>query len=192
MNEGSHNHETDVANRLKRLIEANQYLADIESLDSLFPKLLELSKSVTSAEASSLMLYNPDRDVLEFASVADEVIGKDGKEMLKKTIALKIGEGIAGWVAENRKPLIIEDAQNDPRFFNKADRQTGFVSRTLLSVLLVYGDELLGVINVLRNIPELKGLSLGVSSGCNGQVKTDTFFQAAFKSSSRSNSIGLL
>jgi hypothetical protein len=27
---------------------------------------------------------------------------------------------------------------------------------------------------------------------CNGQVKTDTFFQAAFKSSFRSNSIGLL
>jgi len=151
MTEDSYNKETDVAKRLKKLIEANQYLADIESLDSLFPKLMELAKSVTSAEASSLMLYNPKRNVLEFASVADEVTGEVGEETLKRTVKLKMGEGIAGWVAENRKPLIIKDAQKDPRFFDKADKQTGFLTRTLLSVPLVYGEELLGVINVLNS-----------------------------------------
>ena len=51
--------ETKVAKQLKKLIEANQYLADIESLDALFPRLLDLAKNVTAAEASSLMLYNP-------------------------------------------------------------------------------------------------------------------------------------
>ena len=65
--------KTKVANRLKKLIEANQYIADIESLDALFPRLLDLAKNVTAAEASSLMLYDPKRDVLEFASIADEV-----------------------------------------------------------------------------------------------------------------------
>lgn len=145
-----HKNENKVANRLKKMIEANQYLAGIESLDSLLPKLLELAKSVTSAEASSLMLYNPDREVLEFASVSDETIGEGGKEKLKKTIELKLGEGIAGWVAQNRRPIIIEDARNDPRFFDKADRQTGFTTRTLLCVPLLYGAELLGVINVLN------------------------------------------
>ncbi|MBW1694413.1 MAG: SpoIIE family protein phosphatase [Deltaproteobacteria bacterium] len=143
--------ETEVANRLKKLIEANQYIADIESLDALFPKLLDLAKNVTAAEASSLMLYDPKRDVLEFASVADEIIGEAGGETLKRTVELKMGEGIAGWVAENRKPLIIKDAQKDPRFFKKADRQTGFLTRTLLSVPLVYREELLGVINVLNS-----------------------------------------
>ena len=100
--------ETKVANRLKKLIEANQYIADIESLDALFPRLLDLAKNVTAAEASSLMLYDPKRDVLEFASVADEVIGEAGGETLKRTVELKMGEGIAGWVAENRQPLIIK------------------------------------------------------------------------------------
>ncbi|MFH1722265.1 MAG: SpoIIE family protein phosphatase, partial [Candidatus Altiarchaeota archaeon] len=145
------NDESNIAKRLKKLIEANQYLADIESPDLLFPKLLGLAKSVTFAEASSLMLYNPKRNVLEFASVADEIIGEVGAETLKRTVELKIGEGIAGWVAENRKPLIIKDAQKDSRFFNNADKQTGFLTRTLLSVPLVYGEELLGVINVLNS-----------------------------------------
>ncbi len=143
--------ETKVAKQLKKLIEANQYLADIESLDALFPRLLDLAKNVTAAEASSLMLYNPKRDVLEFASVADDVIGEAGGETIKRTVELKIGEGIAGWVAENRKPLIIKNAQKDPRFFKKSDKQTGFLTRTLLSVPLVYKKELLGVINVLNS-----------------------------------------
>ena len=146
--------ETKIGNRLKKLIEANQHLACIDSLDELFPKLLDLAKNVTAAEASSLMLYDPKRDVLEFASVADEVIGGDGRdggETLKRTIELKMGEGIAGWVAENRQPLIVKDAQKDPRFFKNADRQTGFLTRTLLSVPLVYREELMGVINVLNS-----------------------------------------
>ena len=143
--------ETQIGNQLQKLIEANQHLACIDSLDTLFPKLLDLAKNVTAAEASSLMLYDPKRDVLEFASVADEIIGKAGGETLKKTLELKMGEGIAGWVAENRKPLIIKNAQKDPRFFNKADRQTGFLTRTLLSVPLVYRETLLGVINVLNS-----------------------------------------
>lgn len=143
--------EINVAKRLKKLIEANQYLADIESLDALFPKLLDLAKNVTAAEASSLMLYDPKRKVLEFASVADEVIGEAGGEILKISVKLKMGEGIAGWVAENRKSLIIKDAQQDPRFSKQADKQTGFITRNLLCVPLVYNEELLGVINVLNS-----------------------------------------
>ena len=61
--------ETKVANRLKKLIEANQYLADIASLDALFPRLLDLAKNVTAAKASSLMLYNPKRDVLTMLEI---------------------------------------------------------------------------------------------------------------------------
>ncbi len=143
--------EINVAKRLKKLIEANQYLADIESLDALFPRLLDLAKNVTAAEASSLMLYDPKRDVLEFASVADEVIGEAGGEILKISVKLKMGEGIAGWVAENRKSLIIKDARQDPRFSKQADKQTGFITRNLLCVPLVYNEELLGVINVLNS-----------------------------------------
>lgn len=140
-----------MAKCLKKLIEANQSLADMESLEELLPRLLDLAREVTAAEASSLMLYNPKRNVLEFASIEDEIVGPKGGQILKNTIELKMGEGIAGWVAENRKPLIIKDAQHDPRLFKQADQQTGFVTRTLLCVPMVYKDGLLGVINVLNS-----------------------------------------
>jgi serine phosphatase RsbU (regulator of sigma subunit) len=143
--------EINVARRLKKLIEANQFLADMESLEALLPKLIDLAKDVTASETSSLLLYNPKRDVLEFTSVADEIVGDKGREILKTSIELKMGEGIAGWVAENRKPLIIKDVHSDPRWFKQADKKTGFLTRNMLSVPLIYNEELLGVINVLNS-----------------------------------------
>jgi len=45
-----------VSSRLKKLTEANHSLAEIESLDGLFPRLLDLTKEVVDAEAASIML----------------------------------------------------------------------------------------------------------------------------------------
>jgi serine phosphatase RsbU (regulator of sigma subunit) len=142
--------ESKRARRLERLIAANHSLAELESLEALLPRLIELARDVTAAEASSLLLYDPRRNVLEFASVEDEVVGRNADAILKASLALNMGEGIAGWVAQNRRSIIVRDVQRDPRFCREVDRQTGFVTRTLLSVPLVHHDELLGVINVLN------------------------------------------
>ena len=140
-----------VSSRLRKLTEANRSLAERESLDDLFPRLLDLAKEVTDAEASSLMLYDAESGLLEFASIKDDVMGDRADDVLKRSVKLKMGEGIAGWVAQNRKALIVEDAQRDPRFSKRADKQTGFVTRTILSVPLVHREELLGVLNVLNS-----------------------------------------
>jgi len=139
-----------VAGRLKNIITANQYFAEIESLEELFPRMLELAKSVTEAEAASLLLYNPEGDILEFVAVADEILSQESIEALKNSIKVKIGEGISGWVAETREPIIIADAQSDSRFLRVTDRVTGFTTRNILSVPLIHNDDLLGVLNVLN------------------------------------------
>ncbi len=142
--------ESRVLKRLKKLIDANQSLAEVESLDRLVPRFLDLARDVTDAEASSFLTFDPDKNVLRFASVKDEVVGDKAEEILIDKIELQMGEGIAGLVAQERQPLIIQDAQKDERFYNKADVSTGFVTRTLLAVPVLHGDELLGVIEVLN------------------------------------------
>ncbi len=62
-----------------------------------------------------------------------------------------MGEGLAGWVASTRKPVIIQEVQQDNRFFKEADHYTGFLTRNLLCVPIAYGEELLGVIEVLNS-----------------------------------------
>ena len=143
--------EANLSRRLKNLVKANQSLADIESLDDLLPQLLDLAQEVTGAEASSILLYNAKLNVLEFSLAKNEALGEETEQILKSKVELKMGEGLAGWVAENRKSVIIQDVQQDTRFFKEADHYTGFETRTLLCVPIVYGDELLGVIEVLNS-----------------------------------------
>ncbi|MEJ2428309.1 MAG: SpoIIE family protein phosphatase [Deltaproteobacteria bacterium] len=140
-----------VSNRFRKLTEANRSLAEIESLDDLLPRLMDLAKEVTAAEASLLFLYNPGSQLLEIVSIKDDRFGDRVGELFKDSVKLKMGEGIAGWVAQNRKAVMVEDAQGDSRFSKRADKQRGLTTRTLICVPLVYRKELLGVISVLNS-----------------------------------------
>ena len=66
-----------------------------------------------------------------------------------------MGEGIAGWVAQNRKAVMVEDAQKDPRFSKRADKQRNLTTRTIISVPLIHREELLGVLSALNSRDKL-------------------------------------
>lgn len=140
------------ANRLKKLIQANQVLASIESLVDLLPQLLRLAQDVTGAEASSILLYNEDKNVLEFAWAMNDVLGDKAMKNLKTGFELPMGQGIAGWVAEHREALNVVDAQNDERFSKAADKKSGFVTRCILCTPIIHQDKLLGVVQVLNSL----------------------------------------
>lgn len=153
-----------ISSRLRKLAEANRSLAEIESLDDLFPRLMDLAKDVMAAEASFLFLYNPENRLLEAASISDDLFGqKDGNS--GTAVKMKIGEGMVGWVAQNRKAVMIEDAQKDPRFSKEADKRRDSTTRTVLSVPLVQRDELLGVLSILntRNKPSFDNEDLALA-----------------------------
>jgi serine phosphatase RsbU (regulator of sigma subunit) len=138
------------AGRLKKLIEAGRALAEVESVEEILPILLRMAQDVTDSSASSILLYKEDKDILEFALALNE--DKDGvQKVLKSGVALKVGEGIAGWVAENKKSVIVRDAATDPRFYKKADKATGFVTRSLLCTPILHGERLLGVVQCLNS-----------------------------------------
>lgn len=139
------------AQRLKKLIQANEVLASIESLAELLPQLLRLAQDVTGGEASSILLYNKEKKVLEFALAMNDVLGRSCVDILKHRVELPLGSGIAGWVAESMKSLNVEDAQNDERFSREADKRTGFKTRCILCTPIVHQDELLGVVQVLNS-----------------------------------------
>ncbi|HPG32197.1 MAG TPA: PP2C family protein-serine/threonine phosphatase, partial [bacterium] len=65
-------------------------------------------------------------------------------------IRVPVGKGIAGWVAENDKPLIIEDVSKDERFYKKADEKSTFKTKSILCVPLKVKDKIIGVLQVLN------------------------------------------
>ena len=149
-NECQH-HIDPISSRLRKLTEANHSLAEIESLDDLFPRLMDLAKEVTAAEAALLWLYNSESHFLEVVSISDDRFGDKAAELYKGSVKLRMGEGISGWVAQNRKAVMVEDAQSEPRFSLQVDKQRGLTTRTLICVPLVYREELLGVLSVLNS-----------------------------------------
>ncbi|MDY7000452.1 MAG: GAF domain-containing SpoIIE family protein phosphatase [Thermodesulfobacteriota bacterium] len=147
--QGRRKHDRGKVGRLKKLIEASEVLASVESVEELLPILLQMAQDVTRATASSILLYDPKRDVLKFSLAMNEA--KDGvQEILKSQVELKMGQGIAGWVAQNRESVLIRDAECDNRFFRPADKATGFKTESLLCVPIIHGEELLGVVQVLN------------------------------------------
>ena len=63
---------------------------------------------------------------------------------------LKIGEGIAGWVIQSGKLMIVEDVHKEPIFSDRFDRETGFTTQSLICVPLTIRGKTTGAIQVIN------------------------------------------
>lgn len=131
---------------IQLLLSANRILASTLELDKLLKVVLEYAAKVVRAETGSLLLLDEKTNELVF----DVALGEAGKEL--KTIRLKVGEGIAGWVAKECKPQIVNDPYSDPRWSKKGDEKTGFKTRSILCVPMVHHGKLLGVVQAVNKM----------------------------------------
>jgi len=117
------------------------------SLDQFLNKIIKLINKIIDVDSCFIYLYQSKKLTL-FAS-------KKPHQNLLGKIILKEGEGITGWVAENKKTVAIkEKAYLDPRFkFFKElpeDRYEAF-----LSVPIIDKQGLVGVINLQNKKPKV-------------------------------------
>jgi sigma-B regulation protein RsbU (phosphoserine phosphatase) len=106
---------------------------------------METTKDVMDCEASSLMLYEEATHDLSW-----HITLGDKADKLKEMGRMKLGQGIAGWVAEKRESTLVADTYNDTRFFKGADSKTGFRTRSIVCVPLLLGEKLVGVLQALN------------------------------------------
>lgn len=111
------------------------------SLDFEYVKrrAITAATELLDCETSSLLLKDGKGKL--FFEVA---LGEKGE--IVKRFQLTIGEGIAGWVAMCGEPLIVHNAQEDPRFFKKVDQAADFVTHNIICVPLRIKKEIMGVI----------------------------------------------
>jgi len=133
---------------LKVLTETSPAISSTLDLQELMTIVMEKAKGVMNAEACSILLYNRETKKLEF-EVA--LCGEDSTSaLLKKKITLDMGQGIAGWVAKNKKLLVIKDVKNDKRFCREADKMTGFITKSIIAVPLIGRRGLIGVAEIIN------------------------------------------
>lgn len=142
----------------KQNLESNQLYGEIIrvsklvnttlDLQSLLEAIMSSAKLVLRTESSSLMLLDKETGELFFTIITGGSSKSENK--LLKEIRIPKGQGIAGYVAENRKALIVNDPANDPRWFKGADEKTNFVTRNILAVPLVVRNQVIGVLEVIN------------------------------------------
>lgn len=130
---------------LTKLVNINSMINSTLDMGRLLTVIMETIKDIMETEASTLLLYEDKSNDLVF-KVA---LGEAGKELTER-YRMKLGQGIAGWVAETRKPLIINDVYSDPRFDPEFDKKTGFVTRSIVCTPLLFKGKLLGVIQAIN------------------------------------------
>ena len=111
--------------RLALLSQLGQILNSTLDHKEIRRRAMEAATQLMKAEVGSLLLVDEGKRQLYF-----EVALGDREEDIKM-IPLNFGEGIAGWVAQNGKPLIVNSPNKDPRFFKGVDERTEFKTRSL-------------------------------------------------------------
>jgi len=119
-------------------------MSSLMPVDTILDLIVENSKQVTKAEASSLLLLDELTGGLRF-----HVAKGAAAEGLSK-VTIPIGKGIVGAVAATNAPLLIADAYADPRFDRSNDERTGFRTRSLLTVPMVTKGVTIGVVQVVN------------------------------------------
>ena len=129
-------HKAELLQALHEVVESYNLTVDA---DEIFSRMLEIALGVTGADRGSLMLFDDERRELR-VRVA---VGIEPE--LWPKIRVRLGEGIAGRVAEDGRPLHVR---------GKADRETFRVVRerldveSALSVPLIHEGVVLGVLNL--------------------------------------------
>ena len=130
--------------QLSALLSISRLLTSSIDLSSLLKVIVSSVTDLLECEASSLFLIDPTGEQL----VLKMATGPVGGEI--KELRLNIGEGIAGWVAQHRQGLIVNDTKHDPRFLQAVDKATGFHTRSILAVPLMDQDQIVGVLEILN------------------------------------------
>jgi len=134
----------------RKLQEVNIYhdvakaLTSSLDLDSILQTIMEKMAEYFRPDTWSLLMVDEQRDELYFAIA----VGSASEAL--KNVRLKVGEGIAGWVAKHGERLVVPDVYTDPRFAKRIDEMTKWETRSIICVPLRSRLRVLGVIQLVN------------------------------------------
>jgi two-component system NtrC family sensor kinase len=128
-----------------RISQLAQVIAEQFALPELVKVAMAKTRELCEADGASLLLIDPSTGGLAFDTVDGEGSGKIERVQLPR------GRGVAGKVAVEARPRLVEDAQTCPDFDGSADRQSGFTTGSIVAAPLVLSGDVLGVLMAVRS-----------------------------------------
>lgn len=113
-------------------------------IQKVLDTILEQTTTALNVEAVSLALVDDRKKNIVFRAAT----GSQSKNILGLSIA--IGQGVAGWVAENGESVIVPEAQKDKRFYASVDQNTGYLTTAIAAAPIRSNGMLIGVLEAIN------------------------------------------
>jgi D-sedoheptulose 7-phosphate isomerase len=111
-------------------------------LHNMLMRLLNLTVNYLGATSGSIVVLGEKGEVVDGASAYAGKVDAKPAEMFSEMVQ----NGLAGWVVENRKPAIVENTREDPRWL----RRVWETSRSAICIPLMTMDRVIGVLTLTR------------------------------------------
>jgi signal transduction histidine kinase len=129
---------------LLRLVELSVTLNSTLDLDELLQRITATATELLECEAASILLYDEKNPRLYFAAAT----GSDPAQLAE--IPVPIDSSLAGTIFRTNKPLILNDAEHDPRHYSLVSDHVKFKTRSLLGVPMPIKDRTMGVLEAVN------------------------------------------
>jgi diguanylate cyclase (GGDEF)-like protein len=124
--------------------ELGKALTSSLQLDQVLRTIMEKINEVLRPDTWSLLLMDRDKNELYF-----QIATGKGADALKD-VRIKVGQGLAGWVAQSGEAVVVPDTSKDSRFFGQVDERTHLATKSIVAVPVRFRDQCLGVIELIN------------------------------------------
>ncbi|MDE3108355.1 MAG: sensor domain-containing diguanylate cyclase [Acidobacteriota bacterium] len=126
--------------------ELGKALTSSLQLDQVLRTIMEKINEVLRPDTWSLLLMDSEKQELYF-----QIATGQGADALRD-VRIKVGQGLAGWVAQSGEAVVVPDTSQDSRFFGQVDERTHLATKSIVAVPVRFRDQCLGVIELINCI----------------------------------------
>jgi len=130
--------------KLEQILAFDEQISTIREYNQLIDFIVEKTAVLLEAQKCSLMLLDKGGRELFIQGA------KGLSEQVIKDCHMRLGEMVAGYVAQSRTPMLVKNIEYDERF--KRASKPCYLSRSFMSVPLTLENKLIGVINVSDHV----------------------------------------
>ncbi len=130
--------------KLEQILAFDEQISTIREYNQLIDFIVEKTAVLLEARKCSLMLLDKEGKGLFIQGA------KGLSEQVIKESHMRLGEMVAGYVAQSRVPMLVKNIEYDERFQRAS--KPHYLSRSFMSVPLLLENKLIGVINVSDHV----------------------------------------
>jgi PAS domain S-box-containing protein len=125
-------------------------------LDRALNRTLSLLNDAAGAEQGTIMLLQPEDNLLHYRA-GYGYLSDRADVTSSRGFTLKVGEGLAGWVVQNREAVLVGDLHLDSRWVRSS---TGQDHRSSIVAPLLVGEDVIGVLMIFHRVEAFFGAEI--------------------------------